>query len=666
MTHLSKENTGQPSAISSPSFFCNQDRALCLLLFVVTLLAYLPAWSGKPIWDDKEHFTNPALYSLDGFCRIWTQLGATRQYYPLVHSAFWIEYKLWGYLPVGYHLTNILLHAFSALLLLKILRQLALPGAMFAAAIFALHPVEVESVAWISELKNTLSGFFYLGAALTYLHFDQKRNQSLYCLALALFLLGLMSKTVIATLPAALLVVFWWKRGEYSWKRDVIPLIPFFGLGLTLGLLSAWVERKFIGAEGSEFTFTFVERLLIAGRAFWFYLGKFLWPVNLIFCYPRWIVSQTLWWQYLYPAAALLLLASLWFLKRRGLLAGLLFFLVTLFPALGFLNVYPFRFSFVADHFQYLASIGPISLVVVGIAKTLAPFEKKRPYLMPVVSSVLLIVLFILTWRQCGMYIDNVTLWRATVAKNPDSWMPHDNLGVALLQNGKLEEAISEHYKALILNPNSAETYNNLANALLQNNQIERAIASYEKSIGINPSNQSTHYNLGNLLLYHTTQFDSAILHLEQCLKIEKTLGAWPENIYAHYDLGVAFYKVGHFEQSVSHYQKALEIQPVFIEASTNLSWILATSPITTVRNGTKALELAIQSDRLANGGDPKILRNLAAAYAELGRFSEAIKAAKHAYSISIMQADANLAELLLGDIDLYQSRKPLRDISPQ
>ena len=277
-------------------------------LLAITLAAYYPAWQGKPVWDDDATSTQPQLRSFAGLWRIWTQPGATQQYYPLVHSVFWLEHRLWGDTTLGYHLLNILLHAFCALLLLKILRLLEIPGAWLAAALFALHPIEVESVAWISELKNTLSGAFYLGAALIYLRFDRSRERRLYFTALALFFPGLLCKTVIATLPAALLVVFWWKRGSLSWKRDAWPLVPFLALGGAMGILTAYVEKKYvIGVEGGELDFTLVQRFLIAGRVFWFYIGKLLWPAKLIFTYPHWNVSQGVWWQYLFPAAALAL-----------------------------------------------------------------------------------------------------------------------------------------------------------------------------------------------------------------------------------------------------------------------------------------------------------------------------------------------------------------------
>src|SRR6266513_2348142 len=279
-----------------------------LALIAITAAAYLPAWNGKLIWDDNRHITQPALRSWQGLADIWTRVGATQQYYPLVHSFFWIEQKLWGDSVVGYHLVNILLHSLGAVALLQILQRLKIPGAWLAGAIFALHPLQVESVAWISELKNTLSGLCYLGSAFVYLEFDRHRKRSLYAIAIALFILGLASKTVVATLPAALLLVFWWKHQKLTWKRDVIPLIPFFIVGIAAGIFTASIESGFVGAHNPEFVFAWTDRFLIAGRAFWFYLGKLFWPANLVFIYPRWQISQSVWWQYLFPGGALLLL----------------------------------------------------------------------------------------------------------------------------------------------------------------------------------------------------------------------------------------------------------------------------------------------------------------------------------------------------------------------
>src|SRR5207248_2820720 len=312
-----------------------------LALIAISALAYLPAWNGKLIWDDNRHITQPALRSWQGLADIWTRVGATQQYYPLVHSFFWIEQKLWGDSVVGYHLVNILLHSLGAVALLQILQRLKIPGAWLAAALFALHPVQVESVAWISELKNTLSGLFFFCSIHAYLNFDEQRSRVAYFGSLALFLFGLMCKTVIAPLPAIILVVLWWRRGRLRLRDDVVPLLPFFALGIGAGLFTAWVERNFVGAQGSAFTLSIVQRCLIAARDFWFYLFKLLWPAKLTFIYPRWQISSAVWWQYLFPLALILLLAVLWQLRKnsRAPLAATLVFLGLLFPALGFINV---------------------------------------------------------------------------------------------------------------------------------------------------------------------------------------------------------------------------------------------------------------------------------------------------------------------------------------
>jgi hypothetical protein len=305
------------------------------LIFCATMAAYWPAVDGAMLWDDSGHVTAPDLQSLDGFGRIWLDRQVTQQYYPLLHSAFWIEHRLWGDSVAGYHLTNILLHALSACLVVMIVRALGCPGAPLAGVLFALHPVCVEAVAWISEQKSTLSAVFYLSAALVYLRFDRDRRKPVYFLALVLFVLALLSKTVTATLPVALLVVLWWQKGRLGWKRDVSPLAPWVLVGATAGLFTAWVERTDIGARGADFNLSVVQRCLIAGRALWFYLGKLLWPSNLTFIYPRWNVTSASVWQIFFPAGVLVVFSLFAVLTRRGQrgpLAALLYFSVSLFP----------------------------------------------------------------------------------------------------------------------------------------------------------------------------------------------------------------------------------------------------------------------------------------------------------------------------------------------
>jgi tetratricopeptide (TPR) repeat protein len=663
------------------------------LLLIAVIFVYQPVWHGKPIWDDDAHLTPPGLRSSQGLARIWIEPGATQQYYPLVHSLFWVEYKLWGDSTPGYHLINILLHAFSALLLWKILRRLQVPGAYLAAAIFALHPVCVESVAWISEIKNTLSAAFYLGAALVYLRFDRTRNWKFYFFALGLFLLGLMSKTVIATLPAALLVVFWWQRGKLSWKQDVLPLIPFFVVGIGAGLFTAWVEWKFVGARGSGYDFPIIDRLLIAGRAIWFYLGKLVWPVDLTFIFPRWHVSQTVWWQYLFPITALLVSVGLWLLSRRNRapLAAWLFFVGTLFPALGFFNVYPFCYSFVADHFQYLASIGPITLAAAGIAILFRSSINKRRFLEPIICGTLLLVLGGSSWRQSGMYTDIETLWRTTIAGNPDCWLANNNLGSYLYQEerfkeatehyqkaieckpdypeahynlgevcwrqGRLDEAIEHYQKAVELEPARAEYYINLGNLLAIQGRPAEAIRQFQKALAAEPDYAKAHYNLADVF-FAQGRWDEAIEHYQQALK------QMPDSVHAHYQMGLALQSRDRFAEAVAQLQKVIELDPKQIPAQNNLAWVLATCPDGSLRDGKKAVALAQQAVQLSGGNAPEILDTLAAAYAEAGSFPEAVATAQRALDISAAQNKKSLAKIIQNQLKLFETNAPFHEKS--
>ena len=553
-------------------FTQNKNLFLALGLFIAVFCAYRPAWNGAPVWDDDAHLTKPELRSAAGLLRIWIQPNSIPQYYPLVHTVFWVERRLFGDSTLPCHLLNILLHFFSALLLVTILRKLKIPGAWFAGWIFALHPVMVESVAWITELKNTLSCVFYLGAGLAYLKFDSKREKKHYTIALILFFIGLSAKSVIVTLPAALLVVFWWKRGNISWKRDGMPLVPFFGIGIISGLFTTWVERSFVGAVGNEFSFTIIDRCLIAGRAVWFYLYKLFCPGELIFIYPRWHIDPTALWQYLFPIAFVLSIVVLWALRRRSRtpLAVSLYFTGTLFPALGFFNLYFFRYSFVADHFQYLASMGPIAAAAACIVQGTGLLKKelRRP-LQPLLYCVLLSVLFLLTWKQCEMYVDAETLYLTTIRKNPDCWMAHYNLGFLLAEKGRTDEAEAHYRKTLELNPDHDRAHINLGILLAKMGRANEAIAHYRKALEINPKSDEAHYNLGFVLAY-MGRTDEALNHYSMALKIN------PRSAEAHYNLGILLADMGHSNEALEHYLKAMEIYPNDVEIRNNIGILLA------------------------------------------------------------------------------------------
>ena len=527
--------------------------------------------------------------------RIWSELGATQQYYPLLHSAFWLEHRLWGDSFLGYHIANVALHSASAWLLVRILRRLAVRGALLAGLIFALHPIAVESVAWISEQKNTLSACFYLASAYVYLGFAEKAGLKAsttaekasttnvgngavvvptfrsagYWIAFALFICALLTKTVTATLPAALLLVFWWKHGKLDARRDVLPLVPWFIVAAIAGAFTAWFERTIIGASGEDFALTLVERALLAGRVVWFYLGKLFWPGHLIFVYPRWEIDASVWWQYLFPGAAVALAVGLAILVvrhgRRGPLAGYLYFCGTLVPVLGFFDVFPFLFSYVADHFQYLASLGVIVPVASALAMASDRLNAQQRRIAVVIGAALIAVLGVTTWNRSGVYRDAETLYRDTIARNPDAWMAFQNLGTELAAQNRLDEAIEAYEGALRARPGYAAAKNNLVLAHMKRadaaaaspDRIGEAIAHYEAAVRIDPGYFRAHYNAGTLLMDLPARHADALRHLESAVKIQ------PDNVEARVNLGVLLADVpGRSQEAVEHLEFAIAKRP--------------------------------------------------------------------------------------------------------
>ena len=541
-----------------------RDWIFCLILAVITMLAYQPAWQGGFVWDDEPNIASPELRSLDGLRRIWFQPRATQQYQPLHYSSSWLQQRLMGNSPTGYHLVNLLLHIGCVVLVLKILRFLRVPGAELAAIIFALHPVNVETVAWIAERKNTLSGLFGLAASLWYLKFDETRTRRTYAFAIGLFLLGLLTKTSIVTLPLAWLVIFWWKRSAISWRRDVVPLVPFLFLSAVAGLMTRWVEYGNIAYRTRILDLSLVDRCLVAGRAFWFQLSKLLWPSNLMFVYPRWDINAGVWWQYLFPFAVLALLGILWSLRRwsRAPLAGVLVYIFLLLPTLGFFNIYFFLYSFVADHWQYLASLGIIVPCASGIVLLAERLKRWRAWLEPGVMLVIAGVLFVLTSRQSRMYTDIETLYRATIARNPACWMAQVNLGNILYQTNRIPEAMDLFKQALRIKPDAA--HYSLGNALLQTSRTSEAIDQFEQALGINPDYAEAHNNLGSALL-QTGRTSEAIDQFEQVLRIN------PASAEAHNNLGSALVQTGQASEAIDHYKQALRMTPNSASAHNNL-----------------------------------------------------------------------------------------------
>jgi tetratricopeptide (TPR) repeat protein len=518
--HAASEPT-RGSDTDSPRVTPFEKYGIPLLLAGALLIAYAPVIHGTFIWDDDAHVTRPDLQSLQGLWRIWFAFGSTQQYYPLLHSAFWVEQRLWGADAVAYHVLNILLHAVSAWLLFLILRRLRVPGAALAAAIFALHPVQVESVAWISEQKNTLSTVFYLAAMFLYVRREDGPDRRSYAIASALFVLGLLTKTVVATLPGALLVIIWWQRGTLSWRRDVVPLVPWFVAGALAGGLTAWFERGLLGADGTALDLSVAQRVILAGRVVVFYLGKLLWPANLLFVYPRWRLDASDVLQYVFVASVVAVVAICWLLRRRWRtpLAVALLFIGALVPALGFVNVYPFVFSFVADHFQYLASLSLISAAAAALTLAADRLPPRARWIAPAACAIGLATLGTLTWRHSALYRDPDVLYTATLAGNGDCYLCVNNLGMLAVQAGRVDEAARQFKAAVDLNPTSAEAQSNLANVLVEAGAIAEGIDHYQQSLRIAPRNVITRTNLG-VALVRAQRLQEAESQFEQVLQV--------------------------------------------------------------------------------------------------------------------------------------------------
>lgn len=609
--------------------------ALGVLLLVSVVTAYAPALRAGFVWDDKEYVThNPLLHSTQGLVRIWVEPAASPQYYPLTMSTFWVEHQLWGVRPFGYHLVNVVLHAGNALLLALVLGALGVPGACLAAGIFALHPVHVESVAWVTERKNVLSTFFFLSALAAYLRHTglwsrgatpglsddggSRTRGFWYWSSLTFFLLALLSKTAVVSFPPVLLLLIWWQRGRVS-AREVLDTAPFFACGLALGLFTVWFERTHVLARGAEWALSFVERSLVAGRIVWFYLSKLLWPGELAFIYPRWTIDAASVGAYLYPLGVLAVLVVLWRFRGRvgrGPGAAALFFVVTLFPVLGFFDVYFMRYSYVADHFQYLASLGPITVVAAGVARFgVCGWPVLRgggtgPRSLPswvglAVPGALLAVLGGLTWERGHAFRDNEKLWRDTIRKNPAAWVAHNNLGVILDERGQRPEAEFHYREALRLRPTFWEAINNFGLLLAETGRTRQAEEHYKIAAAGSPSYAAPRYNLGRLseaegrphdaeryyrdairadpnlaeayfdlglLLAGSERFGEAIA----CYRDALTLA--PEHVEAHYNLAVALARTGQGSASAVEYQKVLNLAPDHVEALNNLAAHFGTS----------------------------------------------------------------------------------------
>ena len=533
-----------------------------LALGLLVLASYLPAMLARDfVWDDVTMIGSTAVREPGGLRQIWFAPGeipAEGHYWPLTYTGFWLQHKLWGARAAGFHVLNVLLHLANTLLLWRLLRREAVAGAWLAAAVFALHPVHVESVAWIIELKDVLSGLFYLLAAAAWIGFADSPRPGRYLAALALYVAGMLSKSVVVTLPVALLIRQWWKRGRVT-ATDLLRVAPFFVVGAAIAAGDLVFNRsRGVGGYG----YSLVERVLIAARAGWFYLGKIFWPLDLGYVYPHWEVGvgDPLAWAGL--AAAVGAVAALWLLRDRigrGPLAGVLFFAVTLAPTLGFVDYHYMLFSFVADRFQYLASIGVLALVTAAAAQAVSAGRRTtRPpgaAWSVLLAVALLGVLGTLTWRQAALYHDGITFFRHVIAHNPQARDAHLNLGTALLRWNRLEESLAAYRVAEEQRPDDCKPPYGAGLALHNLGRLEEAGDAYLRAVERCRRYGAALTDFAELLLDQQRYQDA----LERS---QAAIEAAPRNAEAWTTQGRALLHLGRTEQALRSLDRALAIDP--------------------------------------------------------------------------------------------------------
>jgi len=549
-----------------------------LILILAVILTYSPTWWAGYIWDDDLVVTaNPVIIGPLGLKEVWTTSAA--DICPLVLTTFWLEHMLWGLAPLPYHLVNVLLHGICAVLLWRVLLSFQLPGAWLGAALWAVHPVQVESVAWITEMKNTQSSLFFLLSILFFMRWLRARDLDDrtgvgwdYALTLLFATLAMASKSSTVILPVVLGLCAWWIEGRWHW-RHLARVGPIFLMSIAASAVSIWTQGLHLAAESApQWVRPWPERLVAAGDVIWFYLGKLLWPHPLITIYPRWQIEAGQGGSYLPLLTTMIVLFILWFKRdswSRAYFLALAYFLAALLPVLGLVDNYIFRYSLVFDHFQYLASMGPLALAGAGLVRLANFMIPGRSWLQSTLCAGLLLILGILSWQRTWAYESEETLWTDTLAKNPNCEAGYINLGLALFQKGQMDEAIVHYQEALEIDPDNSQAHNNLGIALCKKGQADEAIAHFQKALEISPNFAKAQFNLGDALLIKG-QVDKAMTHFQKALEID------PNYSQAHNNLGIALYKKGQADEAIAQFQQALEIAPTNADARNNLAKVQA------------------------------------------------------------------------------------------
>jgi tetratricopeptide (TPR) repeat protein len=515
----------------------NRDWILGLILILAIGVAYLPVWWAGYIWDDDLHLTaNPVIVGPLGLTDIWTT--SVVKFCPFVFTTFWVEHALWGLAPLPYHVVNVLLHGASAVLLWRVLRMLQIPGAWLGAALWTLHPVQAESVAWISEMKNTESCVFFLLTILFFLKglkerevADRRAANPNYALTSLFAFLAMASKSSTVILPLVLGLVAWWVEGRWRW-RNLKTIVPVLIMSIVAGALTIWNPKP---EQAADLTWlqTWPERLVTAGDAAWFYLGKLIWPYPLIAIYPRWEINAGQWSSYLPLLLVIIVSLVLWMGRlswARPYFLMWAYFLAALLPVLGLAEMTFLRYSFVADHFQYLASMGPLVLAGAGMTRLADSVIPGKTWLPSALAAGVLLALGTLTLQRAQVFENEEALWSDTLAKNPNSWVSHESLGHALYHKGQWNDAMAEYKKTLEIDPTNAEAYNDMGNALFQTGQVDEAHVCYQQALKIDPNFAAAHCSLG-VFFVKKGQWSEAINQFQEALRLHPGYGTAQDNL---------------------------------------------------------------------------------------------------------------------------------------
>ena len=575
-------------------------------IILAGVLPYLPALRGGFVWDDEPLITsNLLLRTSSGLGEIWAG-SRTADYFPLTNTVFWIEHHLFGNNATGYHALNILLQAANALLLWRILLRLKIPGAFLAGLIFAIHPVHAESVAWISELKNVLSMFFFLISALFFFEIEDQRflNRTVaYSASLVAFLLALLSKTQVVFLPVALLLCAWWRNSPVEPKRQgkgnslrlqraIVRTVPFFLIAIVFGLITIWFQNRGIGEE-EIILGPFTRRLTNAGMAIWWYAKQVFAPVQLMAVYPQWRFDTPALVEWLPLFAIIGGLLLLWRRHSRGILLAFAYFIIALLPVIGIVRMsYARSGALVADHLQYFADISLIALFSAGVARL---WSNGRHEIRIVTATVILVLLGLMgsyTWGRAGVYRDEQTLWQDNFSKNPNTWQGHNRVGQLLFKQEKFAEAAPHFERAVQLKPELADNYNLLGVVYCRLQRFEEGIAQYRKGLQLNEGRPSTaqsvstatmRVNLANALSLTGNSFsdlaqaasergdvtaaqadtkEANARFTEAIEQYEKALAIEPEHPAIHRNLGILLSRLGRNEEAIPHLRKVLQLVP--------------------------------------------------------------------------------------------------------